>query len=269
MISSIGFEQASIMDITPSMAAKLLESSPGNRKLRGWYVSLLASAMKRGEWRVTSQGIGIDSKGRLRDAHHRLNACVESGVSFRSVVVTGLRDDAYEVIDTGMKRKTHDLLNVDRRVADVYRLAAVHAVGCSAPTIDQIRPVVNCGLGDAAEGLIQFCGATRRFYSSAPMKLAACITIMSGADADYVLSQYRSLVTLNFDAMSISAKALVRQVDSGKTQSLRSGEVLARGMRVFDKRRELASRIQVSEEDIASAITAAKSVLTKAIKAAA
>ena len=48
------------MDITPAMAKEMLETSPGNRRLRGWYVDLLAAAMKRGEWRVTSQGIGFD-----------------------------------------------------------------------------------------------------------------------------------------------------------------------------------------------------------------
>lgn len=175
------YEQASIMEITPEVAAHLLSTSVGNRKLRPWYVSILAAAMRRGEWRVTSQGIGIDNTGSLRDAHHRLNACIEADVSFRSVVVIGLRTDAYEVTDIGIKRNTHDLLSVDRRVADVFRLATVYALGCSSPTVDQMRPIINGGLGHAADGLILFCGGIRRYYSCAPMKLAACITLMSGA----------------------------------------------------------------------------------------
>lgn len=92
--------EATVMDISPTLAKEMLETSPGNRRLRGWYVDLLAASMKRGEWRVTSQGIGFDILGRLRDAHHRLHACIKSGVSFQSVVVFGMRTDAYEVTDT-------------------------------------------------------------------------------------------------------------------------------------------------------------------------
>lgn len=263
------YEQASVMEITPDIAEYLLSTSVGNRKLRPWYVSLLAAAMRRGEWRVTSQGIGIDNTGSLRDAHHRLNACIESGVSFRSVVAVGLRPDAYEVTDIGIKRNTHDLLSVDKRVADIFRLATVYALGCAQPTADQMKPVINSGLGHAADGLILFCGATRRYYSCAPMKLAACVTLMSGGDSDYVLTQYRSLVSLDFDSMSGASKALVRQVDREKASALNTGETLARGFRVFDKKRSDVSRIQVGSDDVSAAMAHTRAVILKSMRNAA
>ena len=40
--------EATVMDISPTLAKEMPETSPGNRRLRGWYVDLLAASMKRG-----------------------------------------------------------------------------------------------------------------------------------------------------------------------------------------------------------------------------
>jgi hypothetical protein len=257
--------KSDVIEITPEIAKEMLETSPGNRRLRGWYVTLLASAMRRREWRVTSQGIGFDRLGRLRDAHHRLNACIQAGTSFRSVVVFGLQEDAYEVIDTGMVRTYADRLEESRGVADTLRLGCQYALRTSKPTIDQMKPIIGSGIGDAARALVDFCGAKRKYYASAPIKLSACITIMNGGNSDYVLHQYRALCTLNFDAMSKSAQALVRQVESGKVSANDSREALARGFRVFDEERSGVSKIQISEADIDAAVELVRSVLLNSV----
>jgi hypothetical protein len=257
--------KSDVIEITPEIAKEMLETSPGNRRLRGWYVTLLASAMRRREWRVTSQGIGFDRLGRLRDAHHRLNACIQAGTSFRSVVVFGLQEDAYEVIDTGMVRTYADRLEESRGVADTLRLGCQYALRTSKPTIDQMKPIIGSGIGDAARALVDFCGAKRKYYASAPIKLSACITIMNGGNSDYVLHQYRALCTLNFDAMSKSAQALVRQVESGKVRANDSREALARGFRVFDEERSGVSKIQISEADIDAAVELVRSVLLNSV----
>lgn len=260
--------EATVMTVTPEIAKAMLATSPGNRRMRGWYVTLLAAAMRRGEWRVTSQGIGFDTSGRLRDAHHRLSACIQSGVAFDSVVVYGLSDDAYEVIDTGMLRTYADRLGMDRAIADVLRLGCQYALGTAKPTIDQMRPIIDAGLGAAADGLVKFCGSKKRFYSSAPVKLAACLTILNGGNADFVLRQYRALCLLDFDSMTPSAQALVRQVDSGKivvSGGEGTREALARGLRVFDEDRSNATRIVVSEADTDAAVEVARSVLRRSV----
>lgn len=257
--------EATVMNITPAIAKEMLETSPGNRRLRGWYVDLLAAAMKRGEWRVTNNGIGFDILGRLRDRHHTLNAVVHSGVTITQVVVMGMPTDAYEVIDTGMLRTYADRLEEDRAVADVLRLGCQYALGSSKPTIDQMRPIIDAGLGDAARSLIEFCGSTRKYYTTAPMKLAACITIMNGGNADFVLKQYRALCLLDFETMSKSAQALVRQVDSGKARANETREVLARGFRVFDNDRHGVTKIQISDADIDSAVELVRSVLRNSV----
>lgn len=257
--------EASVMLITPEIAAGMLDTSTGNRRKRGWYVDLLAAAMKRGEWRVTSQGIGFDTSGALRDAHHRLSACVQAGVSFESVVVMGLRADAYEVTDIGMMRTYSDRLGEDRAISDVLRLGCQFATGNTKPSIDQMRPIISAGLGDAVKALTEFCGTKRKFYSSAAMKLAACIVIMNGGDAEYVMTQYRALCTLNFDVMSRSAQSLVRQVESGKVTANETRETLARAFKVFDNDRSEMTKIQVSDADIQSAVELVRAVLRNSV----
>jgi len=78
------------MSITPELAQEMLKTSVGNRAIRKWHVDVLAVAQQRGEWTLTHQGAAFDSNGVLRDAHHRLMACVRSGVTIRMLVTVGL-----------------------------------------------------------------------------------------------------------------------------------------------------------------------------------
>jgi len=254
-------EMADIMKITPAIAQELLCTSAGNRRKRGWYVSLLASAMKRGEWRITSQGIGVDKEGRLLDAHHRLYACIESGVTFKSVIVVGLRKDAFEVIDVGMRRNMSDLLREDQRIAEVIRLGIEYATGKTRPTVDQVRRIIGSKFTEAVKQIIESCGTKLKYFSSASIKLAAVISIMNGGDISYVLTQYRAMLLLDYDAMSPSAKALVRQVTSGKVDATNKRDSFARGMCVFDKSKSSISKIQIKDGFIDSCVLLAKQVI--------
>jgi hypothetical protein len=252
---------AEVLMVTPELAEQMLKTSTGNRKLRQWYVDLLASAMRRGEWRLTSQGAGFDEEGHLKDCHHRLTACVKSGVTIPLAVVYGLPLDAYEVIDTGMIRTYADRLNLNRKVADVVRLGCSYALGVTKPTTYQMKPYLDAGFLDVAESLLEFCGTSRKFYTSAPMKLAACITIINGGDPEYVLKTYRTLCLLDFDNMPVIGKALVRQTESGKSSAVKPRDAIARGLKVFDKDRSNTSKVQISDADADAAVALCKYVL--------
>jgi len=257
---------AKVMKISPEIAEEWLATSPGNRPIRDWYVKLLAAAMRRGEWRVSSQGVGFDIHGRLRDAHHRLLACVQSGVTIESVVVFGLSEDAYQVMDTGLKRRYADLLSEDNRVAEVLRLGCQFALGTSKPTVAQMLPVISGGLGDACKTLVEYCGSSRKYISSAPIKLAACVSIMFGEDSNYVLGQYRALCLQDFDSMSDASKSLERQVTSAKVRASDTMDTLARGFRVFNKCKMFLSKIQISQEDMELSVKVVKTTLLNSIK---
>ncbi|MBS0424576.1 MAG: hypothetical protein JSR71_09195 [Proteobacteria bacterium] len=244
-------EEAAIMDITPDIAKQLLSTSPGNRKIRQWHVDILAGSMVRGQWKVTSQGIGIDRNGNLRDAHHRLMAVVKSGVTIRSVVVMGLLPESYEVIDTGIKRNMADLLKENGYVTRILNAAAAIVYGTNrAVPVDQMRPIVESGLHDIAKELVKHCSTTRAYYSSAPVRLAACLTILSGGDKNYVLQQYAALCHLDFKSMSTQAMTLVKQVNDRKVDVHDNKlDTTARGLRIFDIAQKDSDELNVKPQD--------------------
>lgn len=254
--------------VTPEKARDWLKTSIGNRKLRMDHCKSLSNAIRRGEWLVTHQGIAFDSSGALRDGHHRLTAICIADIAVQIMVTRGLDAVATDAMDQGARRQTADILSIDKRIAEPLKLGAVLAFATPRPTIPQVRQIANGGLFDAVADLVGFCGATRRFYSSAPMKLAASIQVMNGERAEFVYEQYRSLCALDFDSMTVSAKSLVRQVDSKHANAINSRETVARGLRVFEEGRRDITRIQVSEADIESAQAFVRFVLRKSIGAA-
>jgi len=254
---------AKIVTIGPDLAETLLQSSAGNRKIRSQHVSRLAAAMRAGEWRITSQGIGIDRNGKLRDGHHRLHACMESGTSFTTIIVLDIPTDAFEVIDTGIARSCADRLELPQNIADTLRLGTKYATGSQQPTVAQIRTTSSTGLLSTVTSLLEYCGAKRKYFSTAPIKLAAAITLIEGGRREFVMGQYRALCLLDFTNMTRSAQALVRQVNSGKSHANITEEALARGFRVFDEDRVDVSRIQVSATDRLAAVDRVRTVLRK------
>ena len=96
--------------ITPERAAVLLEKNPNWRKLRPTRVVRYASAMKRGEWRMTGEAIKIKDNGDLGDGQHRLAACVETRVPFETLVVYGVTEDAVDYMDDVLPRHSGDIL---------------------------------------------------------------------------------------------------------------------------------------------------------------
>lgn len=102
-----------LMTVSPKVASELLESRNGvNRPLRRAHVVALAEAMRRGEWRVTHQGLALTSSGHLLDGQHRLAAIIEYGKPIRMMVSTGVPKDAFDVLDVGAKRTAGDMVSL-------------------------------------------------------------------------------------------------------------------------------------------------------------
>lgn len=106
-----------IETISPEKAYRYLEGNIHNRPIRQHRVRELADAMRRGEWKVTHQGLAFgktESKGDqiLVDGQHRLWAIVESGVTVEMMVTLGIDPETFKVIDTGTSRSNSDTLAV-------------------------------------------------------------------------------------------------------------------------------------------------------------
>lgn len=102
-----------IKKITPEMALAILNKNKNNRKLSQKTVAFYVDQMKRGEWKITGQGISIDINGDLLDGQHRLNAIVESGVTIEMLIITDVSPDAFKVYDTGKNRSASDILSIN------------------------------------------------------------------------------------------------------------------------------------------------------------
>jgi hypothetical protein len=105
--------QIEIATITPEQAKRMLARNHKNRPLNPHHVSRMSIDMQKGNWIVNGDAIRLSDSGDLMDGQHRLNACVSSGVSFDTLIVRGLKEDAARTIDGGRKRSVADKFNMD------------------------------------------------------------------------------------------------------------------------------------------------------------
>lgn len=102
----------SVMLVTPDMAAAWLARGGLNRTMVQQRVRTYAEAMKAGDWRLTYEAIKLDSQGLVRDGQHRLAAIVLSKQATPMLVVHGVDEDAFDVMDTGRARTVGDVLGI-------------------------------------------------------------------------------------------------------------------------------------------------------------
>jgi hypothetical protein len=110
--------------ITPDMARAMLDKNTRNRNLKPVVAAAYARDMTMGHWRFNGESVVVNCDGTIMNGQHRLTACVESGVPFASVLVTGVPTDAMQTMDSGSKRTAGDQLRL-RGEVNVNSLAAV------------------------------------------------------------------------------------------------------------------------------------------------
>ena len=100
--------------ITPDTARRYLSCSTGNRPLRVSKIESLSERLRSGKWQIGDQAITFDINGRLINGHHRLTACVETGVSIQSFVTRGLPPESYFIIDEVIPKTPAERANVPK-----------------------------------------------------------------------------------------------------------------------------------------------------------
>src|SRR5438094_1813097 len=134
-----------VQTITPKKAAEYLERNTANRPLSTRTVKDFAAAMRRGEWRVTHQGIAFDTTGALVDGQHRLAAIVEADIPVEVTVFTEVPEGAFDVLDTGKRRNAADVLAIEGEKSAVMLAAMVRTVW-----LCEHRPELNWSGGNAS-----------------------------------------------------------------------------------------------------------------------
>lgn len=238
--------------VTPEMARSLLATNTNNRAVRHGNVRLYARRMRNGEWISNkTEPITFDRNGRLIQGQHRLLAVIESGVPIRFWLAFDESPEAWDVLDQPGRRNLADMLTLEKKIAEVVQLACVLSSGqtrVETPLAKKVAPVV----APVAAELVRVHGTVCRFFSSAPMRLAAVVHAMRG-DRDHAWSVYGHLIHGRVEDMPPVAKALVSQVVRGTIRygggAGASDGVYARGFKVLDPSHANDTKLLVTHDD--------------------
>lgn len=103
--------EALIMDITPELAAQMLEIALPNRHRSEGLVESYRDSM-RADWVLNGETIKFDWHGQCLDGQHRLEACIKSSTTFRTFVALGLDPLSQDTVDIGRARSASDVLSI-------------------------------------------------------------------------------------------------------------------------------------------------------------
>jgi hypothetical protein len=99
--------------ITPELAKEMLKRNGNNRKVSQNHVNFLANEMIGGNWQFDGQPIRFSEGGVLLDGQHRLSAVIASDCAQKFLVITGIEQSAFKVMDTGKNRNTADIFSIE------------------------------------------------------------------------------------------------------------------------------------------------------------
>lgn len=242
-----------IVDVTPRIADAWLRKNKINRDPRATVIDTYATAMRRGEWKLSPQGIAFDEDGNLQDGQHRLEAVKLSGVTVKMVVWEGCPPETFQITDLGLKRTVGDVLGESK---DVAAIGNFFAKMCEAdlrgsitpqiamPYIVAVRPYVD-NLLNAGNKTVS------KSFSAAAVRCAAITRIADGDDAYYVRGVYHALNARDFEAMPPIARALYKQHLDGVVRG--GTDIYARCLTAFNKSKSDMRRLQVMTTDAALA----------------
>jgi hypothetical protein len=247
--------------ITPEMAREILDLHNGvNRRMRNWWAMALSRAMRRGEWITTHQGIAFDIDKNLADGQHRLYAIVLANMPIQMFVFRNIDKGSFKVIDVGIKRTISDVTGLPQKSAEVARMMGAILYSGNV-TAQQVLEVAGTGLDEVHGRLWDYCGTSRAVVSATPVRLAVCLLVMDGNPEADIFKTYADLVHLRYSEMSTAAQAFIRQVTEKKVTAQNHLDLLARALKALDPKQKNLIKIQVTDEERATAAKYARSVV--------
>ena len=117
-----------VREVTPELAALMLEGNTDNRTLTKTRVQRFATIMLEKRWLLISQGISFSKSGELINGQHRLNGVIVSGVTVQMNITFGEHRDAKMVTDTGKPRSGADVLGMGKFKSATNLAAAARLV---------------------------------------------------------------------------------------------------------------------------------------------
>ncbi|KQO98816.1 hypothetical protein [Leifsonia sp. Leaf264] len=121
-------EDAAVVTITSEDARMLIGRNTRNRKPSAENLNKIITDLNNGDYVFNGQSISITKTGLIADGQHRLLGCMETGVSIRNVVVTGVDDENVKNVDTGKARTLIDILEYAGEVNTIGLATAIKAI---------------------------------------------------------------------------------------------------------------------------------------------
>ena len=100
----------------------LMDHIDKQRDIRNSNLNKITKDLVKGNWKVTNASIAFDKNGNLIDGQHRILACVNSGVGFKTFVSSGYEPETYRNIDRGASRNVQDDMEVEIGLSDILEL---------------------------------------------------------------------------------------------------------------------------------------------------
>lgn len=203
---------ATLVTISPSMAAAWLADAHANRPISKARVRMITRAIVSGKWQVNGQPIIVCDQNRVLDGRHRLSAVVEANMSIETMVVVGVDPASFLTMDAGKRRNGGDVLGIaghkqSQLLASalrwLWRYEHAEMLRASIPiadyelvaSLDQHQTIITslswgCMLKAmipaGAAAMLHFCmsgkdpGLAKRFFTSLAQGIA-----LSGDDPEY------------------------------------------------------------------------------------
>jgi hypothetical protein len=145
--------QTRVAVITPADAARLVTSFRSTGKVDQKLVKAYAEDMAVGRWMLNGATIVLSGDSKVLDGRARLLACVQARQPFKTLIIEGVDDGAFETIDAVRKRRLADVLTIrrfphGRALAAALRLIWSHQSN-SIATPRNVSPIVLLDLIEA------------------------------------------------------------------------------------------------------------------------
>jgi hypothetical protein len=133
--------------VDPPVAEEMLKKNKKNRPVNWRKVEEYSKIMKKGEWKLHSQGIILDETGNLLTGQNRLWAIVHSGVAVYMRVSKGNRAEVANLLDRGRPQTARDLASreTEKRHSPIEAMIARGMLvlkGSMRPSIDEVGKMI-------------------------------------------------------------------------------------------------------------------------------
>lgn len=119
---------AVVEEMTPAKAEAALAGMVRNRVRRARAVEQYGRDMVAGQWEVNGEPVIFSKTGALLDGQHRLAACVERGVSFKTLVVRGVDEKVFDSLGLGRVRTAADVFGMSGEIEATVLSSALKLV---------------------------------------------------------------------------------------------------------------------------------------------